>query len=150
MERKRSGGLRSGNGAESEGSRNAWSEERLFLPLTLRSRSAHMLCSHCFGWSKCWARLLGWYTIIVSPTTSLVLWPAFIGSEYMSASRIRLRCWRSVFYEVRRLNTCHRNWCALLTFHLVTGCGLWLHPSWWCQLVGFLLSAVAHSLLLVF
>jgi len=38
MEHERSAELRSGNGAESGVSRNALSVERLFLPLTLRSR----------------------------------------------------------------------------------------------------------------
>ena len=30
------------------------------------------------GWNQCWTRLPGWSTIFVGPTTSLILWPAFM------------------------------------------------------------------------
>ena len=93
--------------------------------------------------SQCWTHLPGWSAIFVRP------WPAIIGFVYRGTSSIRLRYSDVPHYMARRLNTCRKNWCASLTFHLVAGCGLLLRRSWWCHAIGSPPSAAVHSTLLV-
>ena len=82
------------------------------------------------------------YDLHISDAPASVHW-----LRVRSALHIWLRCWHPMFYVARRLNTCQQNWWAQLMFRLVASCSLCLHPSWWCQPVSSLLSAVVHFLL---